>query len=136
MSDSKFILVGTLVRMEDYYGESSTGEPAGMKSANNKNGSPEDERLYAMFVLITDDPEKGGVHEVVAIPSAANSAYHCIQKGVPGVVMGNIRSFDRKPMLIATYITSLEPSNYMTREFFPEVKDWRLSKLPEFAKTT
>lgn len=126
MSDSKFILVGKLIRYEDYYGEPSIGEPAAMKAANDAAGKPEDERLYIMFVLISDEPGKGGVHDIVAVPKAAEMAFHCIENNLPGVVMGNIRSFNRTPMLVATWITYLEPSNIITREFYPDAKGWRL----------
>ena len=126
MSDSNFSLVGKLIRLEDFYGEPSIGEPAAMKEANDIAGKSSDERLYATFVVISDKPEMGGVHQIVATPNAANAAYYCIQQGLMGIVTGHIRTFNRETLLIATWVTSMEPNTTITREHYPGVKGWKL----------
>lgn len=134
MSDSNFSLVGKLIRMEDYYpGEPSIGEPAGMKESNDRAGKPSDERLHAMFVLVADNPESGGVHEIVATPNAANAAFYCIQRNLMAVVTGHIKTYNRVPMLVATWVTNLEPNTAVTREYYPGVEGWRVSDYPKKA---
>jgi hypothetical protein len=106
MSNNKFIMVGKLIRTEDY-----DGTPSILTLVIDD--SPPDQSLYGLFILITDKPEKGGVHTVIAVPEAANAGYSCIQRGSTALVMGSVRSFDKTPMLLATYITCIEPNNYV-----------------------
>jgi len=120
VSDSKFILVGRLVEYEKYYRQEAPSEPEYLV----KSDTPSDQRFYAIFVVVAGDPEKGGIHEVVAAPSAANSAYACIRAGVFGLVIGNIKSFRGKAILLATFITSFTPNNIVAQEYFPDVKEW------------
>lgn len=128
MSNSNFSLAGKLIRLEDYSGEPSIGEPAAMKEANDLAGKPSDERLYVMFVVISDKAEEGGVHKIVATPNAANAAFYCIQRNVIGIVTGHIKTFNGQTMLIATWVTSMEPSTNITREHYPGVKGWKLEE--------
>ena len=125
MSDNSFILVGKLVEYEKYHrGHPQTPEVL------IKPGAPDDERFYAMFVVITGNETDGGVHEVVATPTAANLAWYCIRRGIPGLVKGSIKSFpgQKKMVLLATYVTGYEPCNVIAREHFPDNKegDWTL----------
>jgi hypothetical protein len=126
MSDNSFILVGKLVEYERYYKKNPQLAPEVLI----KPGAPDDERFYAMFVVITGNKSDGGIHEIVATPTAANLAWYCIRRGIPGLVKGSIKSFPekKKMVLLATYITGYEPANVIAREHFPDNQegDWTL----------
>lgn len=126
MTDSTFVLVGYLVDMETYYNEESIGIPEGL--ADDKQS--EDEKLHAMFVLINNGPEHGGVHDIVVVPAATKSAWFCIQQKIPGFVTGHIRTYNRRTMLVATYVAAYHPSDVIIREKFPQIKKWSLAEIP------
>jgi hypothetical protein len=126
MSDNTFMLVGKLVEYEKYYKD----RPSCTPEVLIKSDAPDDERFYAMFIVITGDGDDGGIHEVVATPTAANLAWYCIRRGIPGLVKGSIKSFPGKGkmVLLATYVTGYEPANVIAREHFPDniENEWTL----------
>lgn len=125
MSDNTFILVGMLTEYEKYYDGRTPDIPGGLIKSNPSNGD-----YYAMFVCVTDQEHLGGVHEIIAAPSTANTAWYCIQRRVPALIRGSIKSFRGKVVLLATYVTGYEPSA-VTRDYFPKVTDWSLPANPD-----
>lgn len=126
MADSTFILVGYLVDLETYYGENSVGTPDGLTDGKQK----EDEKLHAMCVLINNRPEYGGVHDIVVVPEATKSAWFCIQQNIPSFVTGHIKTYNRRVMLVATYVAAYHPSDAAMRTRYSHIQKWSLAETP------
>jgi hypothetical protein len=134
LTDNTFILIGMLESADRYYAESELGLPGIPRRLQNvldaSNAKP-DERIYATFLVETSAPYEGGVHEVVATPESGGAAFYCLRLGVPALVRGTIRSFNRVPILVATYITAFVPHSESESRDNKKTKYWTLSKIPE-----